>query len=73
MNEGMGNLAPFGLRLPPDLKDWVAREAKANRRSMNSEILLRLEESRRVSGGAQIGVQGPAADEHRNSVDALSD
>lgn len=59
----MNELAPFGLRLPPDLKDWVAREAKANRRSMNSEILLRLEESRRASGGERIGVSAPTAGE----------
>lgn len=69
----MNELAPFGLRLPPDLKDWVAREAKANRRSMNSEILLRLEESRRASGGSEVGADTPAAGEHHNSVSALSD
>lgn len=67
------SIAPFGLRLPPDLKEWIAREARANRRSMNSEILLRLEESRRANGGAQIGVSDPAVGEHHDGVSALSD
>ncbi|MBW5484214.1 Arc family DNA-binding protein [Streptomyces bambusae] len=31
------------LRLPSDLHAWLASEAKSARRSLNSEILLRLE------------------------------
>lgn len=34
----------FGLRLPPDLKAWLADQAAANLRSLNCEILKRLEE-----------------------------
>lgn len=33
------------LRLPPDLKAWLRAEAEKNRRSLNSEVLVRLEES----------------------------
>ncbi|EYD76781.1 Arc domain protein DNA binding protein domain protein [Rubellimicrobium mesophilum DSM 19309] len=35
-------IAPFGLRMPPDLKDRVARAAEANSRSMNAEIVAAL-------------------------------
>lgn len=36
----------YALRLPPDLKVWLEQQAKANRRSLNSEIVYRLEQSR---------------------------
>ncbi|WP_374710569.1 Arc family DNA-binding protein [Massilia pseudoviolaceinigra] len=39
-------IPPFGLRLPPDLKKWLAEQAALNRRSLNSEITKRLEDSR---------------------------
>lgn len=39
----IGSQAPFGLRMPPDLKARVDASAKSNRRSMNSEIVLHLE------------------------------
>jgi hypothetical protein len=35
---------PYGLRMPPDLKDRVASAASANNRSMNAEIVATLEE-----------------------------
>ena len=34
------------VRLPQDLKDWLKHRAIDNRRSMNSEVVVRLEESR---------------------------
>lgn len=34
------------LRLPPDLKIWLKHQATNNRRSLNAEIIVRLEESR---------------------------
>jgi hypothetical protein len=36
----------YPLRLPPELKTWLEAQAKANRRSLNSEIVYRLEQSR---------------------------
>lgn len=39
-------IAPFGLRMPEGLKDWLKQQAEQNRRSLNSEILARLEESK---------------------------
>nr|WP_267882602.1 Arc family DNA-binding protein [Streptomyces griseus] len=34
------------LRLPADLHEWLAAEAKSARRSLNSEIVYRLEAER---------------------------
>ncbi|WP_295539213.1 Arc family DNA-binding protein [uncultured Pseudacidovorax sp.] len=41
-------LAPSPIRLPQELKDWLKHRAIDNRRSFNSEVLARLEQSRRV-------------------------
>lgn len=38
---------PLGVRLPDDLKQWLKHQAVDNRRSLNSEIIVRLEASRR--------------------------
>ncbi|MFD1244787.1 Arc family DNA-binding protein [Paralysiella testudinis] len=42
------NIAPFGLRLPEELKAWLKQQAAQNHRSLNSEILARLEASRKA-------------------------
>lgn len=39
-------IAPFGVRMPPELKDWLKRRAERNRRSANSEILALMEQAR---------------------------
>lgn len=39
------HIPPFGLRMQPDLKARVEESAKANGRSMNAEIVARLEDS----------------------------
>lgn len=39
------DIAPFGVRMPAELKETVERAAKENGRSMNAEIILRLEDS----------------------------
>lgn len=39
---------PFGIRIPPDLKDWLSRQALNNRRSLNAELVKRLEESKNL-------------------------
>jgi len=41
----MANIPPFGLRMQPDLKAKVEKAAKANNRSLNAEIVSRLEQS----------------------------
>ncbi|MBN5380655.1 Arc family DNA-binding protein [Serratia bockelmannii] len=43
--KGMRNIAPFGLRMPDELRESVAKRAKANGRSMNSEIVQILEDT----------------------------
>ena len=37
--KGMRSIAPFGLRMPEDLREAVSERAKENGRSMNSEII----------------------------------
>ncbi|WP_426391927.1 Arc family DNA-binding protein [Variovorax sp. R-27] len=51
--KGIGHLAPSPIRLPPDLKDWLKHQAINNHRSMNSEVIARLEESRARQGRIQ--------------------
>jgi plasmid stability protein len=43
--KGMRNIAPFGLRMPDELREAVAKRAKANGRSMNSEIVQILDDA----------------------------
>lgn len=43
--EPQANIPPFGLRMQPILKEAVSTAAKANNRSMNAEIVARLEQS----------------------------
>jgi len=38
---------PTPVRLPTDLKAWVQASAKANRRSVNAEILMLLDLARK--------------------------
>lgn len=48
----IANIKPFGLRLQPGLKDWVETAAKINNRSINAEIVARLEASFVERGGS---------------------
>lgn len=54
------DIAPFGLRMPDDLKVKLASEAKINGRSLNSEIVDRLANS--LHGYA---LQGHRVTEHQ--------
>jgi hypothetical protein len=38
-------IAPFGVRMPPDLKGLIEAAANTNGRSMNAEIVGRLQQS----------------------------
>lgn len=40
-----GQIAPFGLRMLPDLKEKIEQAARDSGRSMNAEIVARLEQS----------------------------
>lgn len=43
--ELLANIPPFGLRMQAELKDRIKAAAESNNRSMNSEIVARLEDS----------------------------
>jgi len=45
--------AQTNVRLPMELKEWLVKQAEAQRRSLTNEIILRLEESRARQGVAQ--------------------
>lgn len=38
-------MPPFGLRIPPDLKDRIKRAAAENNRSISAEIIFALEQA----------------------------
>ncbi len=42
----------MSVRLPDELRDWLRGEAQTNRRSVNSELVVKLEAHRRVSADA---------------------
>lgn len=50
---GKKTLSPSPVRLPDDLKTWLKHRAVDNKRSLNSEVVSRLEESRRREQQAQ--------------------
>lgn len=39
------SIAPFGLRMPPKLKEEISSRAKRNNRSINAEIVTLLQEA----------------------------
>ena len=51
--EGNSKLVPSPVRLPLALKTWLKHQAINNLRSMNSEVVARLEESRARQRAAQ--------------------
>lgn len=51
----MANITPFGLRMQPGLKAKIEDAAQANNRSMNAEIIARLEASLSASLPATSG------------------
>ena len=46
-------LVQIKVRLPGELRDWLAIEASANRRSMTSEMIVMLEAIRKAAATAQ--------------------
>ena len=52
------NILPFGLRMQPELKNWVKEQAERNKRSVNSEIILRLEKSKVEQEGKRNVAKG---------------
>lgn len=50
----MANIVPFGLRMQPQLKARMEEAAKASNRSLNSEIVARLEDSFKEGNAASL-------------------
>lgn len=60
----IAHIPPFGLRMLPDLKTRIEAAAKANGRSLNSEIAARLEwslQAEEQSGGSMLATGAPEA------------
>lgn len=47
-------MQPTPIRIPPDLKQWLQSEAEKNRRSLNGEVLIRLERSQAQQKSKEI-------------------
>lgn len=46
MDTQIGKVTPFGLRLPPNLREWVEEQAKKERRSINSWLTILIEQKK---------------------------
>lgn len=69
----VGRAAPrYVLRLPDALRDFIQREANVNGRSVNSEIIHRLEESRHPVSlpGGRYAAHEPTARAEPQLIDA---
>jgi predicted HicB family RNase H-like nuclease len=51
----------FNVRLTPELKDWITKEAKRNAASMNSEIVRAIAERRDRVIAERRDIRGRAA------------
>lgn len=56
------------LRLPPDLKDFLAEEAKRRGRTLNAEIVFRLEQTAAISRAGQALSEGTKEDATRQTL-----
>lgn len=50
---GVGYVKPFGLRMPDDLKEWAAAQARKEHSSLNAWLLRLMEEKREATRHAQ--------------------
>lgn len=78
--KGASLIAPFGLRMPEELKEKIAERAKTNGRSMNAEIVQILQEaiadpSQESMAKASHAAEGtnlpPLTDDMKNWADHL--
>lgn len=68
--KGMRNIAPFGLRMPDDLREAIAKRAKNNGRSMNSEIVQILQDAIDSEGFIK-GIE--EFEKHQNKIKKIDD
>lgn len=60
----VSDIPPTTLRLPPELRDRLVREAAINRRSLSQEAAVRLEESFAPADAAQLASYPSAREPH---------
>jgi hypothetical protein len=68
-DEKVASITPFGLRLRSELKRRLDAAAKANGRSLNSEIAARLERSFAVEEGSSSAHPDPKLEERLAAVE----
>ena len=68
-------IAPFGLRMPPEIREQIEEAAAANRRSVNAEIVSRLQQTERPASAepsraliAAMALQGLCADPTNHKI-----
>ena len=64
----MRNINPFGLRMQPDLRAKIEAAAELNHRSLNAEIVARLEESFAGSTPPPTSEAAPPAEQDAKEV-----
>lgn len=67
MNERVGAIAPFGLRMPQRIKDWVSENAAKQDRSMNY-VILRILEKEMAATGEGLGNSAPVASSNNTAL-----
>jgi hypothetical protein len=67
------DIAPFGVRMPTELKETLEREAKINNRSLNSELVERLQRSLERQTGAADAPYAAAQARPADYASAMSD
>lgn len=67
MKDKIGAIAPFGLRMPQRIKDWVSDRAERQDRSMNY-IILRILEQEMAATGEGLGNSTPVASSNNTAL-----
>lgn len=71
----IASIAPFGLRMHPELKQQIEAQARANGRSLNAEIVWRLEQSlgsvKPVAGWVQAAKNSASASSTNERLSVL--
>ena len=63
----VSHIPPFGVRMPPDLKEKIDMASKKSGRSMNAEIVYRLQQSFENPSKQSGSETGSASEDHRIS------
>ena len=76
-DQKIANIVPFGLRMQPELKQQLEESARAEGRSLNAEIVIRLEKSLKADApgaswikSAKRAAAGGSQDERLSALEA---